>query len=78
MAVSDGKQRFMVFIKAGLPYTIIGMGVVLGGLMGLRHFFGDSEYLTVILFLWLALFWFIYQPLFRRRILKVKQQMDKR
>ncbi|MFZ3048115.1 MAG: hypothetical protein WA151_19535 [Desulfatirhabdiaceae bacterium] len=78
MAVSDGKQRFMVFIKAGLPYTLVGMAVVLGGILGLRHLFGDSEYLTVILFLWLALFWFIYQPLFRRRILKVKQQMDKR
>jgi hypothetical protein len=78
MAFSDGKQRFMVFIKAGLPFTIVGMGVVFGGLAGLKHFFGDSEYLTPVLFLWLALFWFIYQPLFRRQILRVKLQMDKK
>jgi hypothetical protein len=77
MAASEGKQRFMVFIKAGLPYTLVGMGVVFGGLAGLKHFFNDSEYLTAILFLWLALFWFIYQPLFRKRIFKVKKQMDK-
>ena len=77
MAARDGKQRFMVFLKVGLPYTIIGMVVVFGGIAGLRHFFGDSEYLTVILFLWLALFWFIYQPLFRKQILKVKNSMDK-
>lgn len=77
MAASEGKQRFMVFIKAGLPYTLVGMGVVFGGLAALKHFFNDSEYLTAILFLWLALFWFIYQPLFRKRIFKVKQQMDK-
>lgn len=76
MAASEGKKRFMLIIKAGLPYTLVGMGVVFGGLAGLKHFFKDSEYLTVILFLWLALFWFIYQPLFRKRILKVKQQMD--
>lgn len=76
MAVSEGKQRFMVFVKAGLPYTLIGMGVVFGGLAGLKYFFADSEYLTAILFLWLALFWFIYQPLFRKRIRKVKQQVN--
>jgi di/tricarboxylate transporter len=75
MAASNGYQRFMVFLKAGLPFTLIGMGVVFGGLAGLRFFFSDSEYLTAILFLWLALFWFIYQPLFRKRILKVKNSM---
>ena len=77
MTVNDRKQRFTVFIKAGLPYTLVGMGVVFGGLAGLRHFFGDSEYLTAILFLWLALSWFIYQPLFYKRILKVKNSMGR-
>jgi di/tricarboxylate transporter len=77
MAASNKNQRFMVFLKAGLPYTLIGMGVVFGGLAGLRFFFDDSEYLTAILFLWLALFWFIYQPLFRKRILRVKNSMNR-
>jgi high-affinity Fe2+/Pb2+ permease len=77
MAVSEGKQRFMVFVKAGLPYTIAGMIIVFGGIWGIRHWLGESEYLTAVLFLWLALFWFVYQPLFRRRILKVKQDMEK-
>jgi len=76
MAVSDGKKRLMVFIKAGLPYTIVGMIVVFCGLAGLRYFFGDSDYIAAILFVWLALFWFIYQPLFRKRMLTVKRRLD--
>lgn len=77
MAASDRKQRFMVFLKAGLPCTLIGMGVVFGGIAGLKHLFRGSEYLTILLFFWLALFWFVYQPLFRKRIRKVKNGMDR-
>ena len=66
------KNNFSVFLKAGLPYTVIGMIVVFGGLYLIKGIFSDSEYLTVILFGWLALFWFVYQPLFRKRIKKLK------
>jgi len=70
------KQNLIVFIKAGLPLTIAGMVVVFGGLYGLKQLFSDNEYLMAILFAWLALFWIIYQPLFKNRILKVKNQLE--
>lgn len=68
------KERFTVFLKAGLPFTLIGVIVVFGGLYFIKRTFSDSEYLTVILFGWLALFWFVYQPLFRKRIKKEKDK----
>jgi len=70
------KQNLIVFIKAGLPLTLAGMAVVFGGIYGLKQVFSDNEYLMAILFVWLALFWFIYQPLFKNRILKVKNQLE--
>ncbi len=71
MAKDVFKENMRILLKAGLPYTILGMVIVLGGLYALRRVFDGSEYLSAILFLWLALFWFIYQPLFRNRIRKV-------
>ncbi len=76
MKNTDAKRRFAVFLKAGLPFTIAGMAVVFGGLWAIKTIFKGSEYLTVFLFVWLGLFWFIYQPMFRKRIEKVKKQMS--
>jgi uncharacterized membrane protein YfcA len=72
----EAKRNLKVFLKAGLPYTIIGMLIVFAGLYLLKQIFNDNEHLVVILFLWLALFWFIYQPLFRKKIRKVASSMD--
>jgi hypothetical protein len=76
MEKNEAKKRFTVFLKAGLPFTIAGMAVVFGGLWAIKTIFKGSEYLTVLLFVWLGLFWFIYQPMFRRRIEKVKKEMS--
>jgi hypothetical protein len=64
-----------VLLKAGLPFTVIGMLVVFGGLFLLKRYFAQSEHLSIILFGWLAVFWFVYQPLFRQRIQRVKQRL---
>ena len=76
METREAKKRLVVFLKAGLPFTIIGMVLVLGGLWVLKYLFHGSEYLSLLLFAWLAVFWFIYQPLFRKRIQKVKGQLS--
>ena len=76
MEKNEAKSRFTVFLKAGLPFTIAGMAVVFGGLWAIKTIFKGSEYLTVLLFVWLGLFWFIYQPMFRRRIEKIKKEMS--
>lgn len=65
---SDLKRNLGIFLKAGLPFTLAGMAVVFGGIHLLRKLFAGSEYQSTVLFLWLALFWLIYQPLFRRRL----------
>ena len=72
----ETKRNFKVFLWAGLPYTILGMFIVFAGLYILRRIFGDNEHLVVIMFLWLALFWFVYQPLFRKRIRKVASSVE--
>lgn len=72
------RHNLMVFAKAGLPFTIAGMIIVFAGIYGLKRLFLDSDYLVAILFVWLALFWTIYQPLFKNRILKVKNSMESR
>jgi len=72
------KDNLLVFMKAGLPFTVIGMVIVFAGLYFLKEWFEESEYLVAILFLWLALFWFIYQPLFKKRIQKVKSSLRRR
>jgi len=66
------KDNLLVFMKAGLPFTVGGGIIVFLGLYFLKEWFADSEYLVAILFIWLALFWFIYQPLFKKRIQRVK------
>ncbi len=71
----ESKRNLTVFLKAGLPYTVAGVLIVFGGLYALKEVLAGSEYLTVILFLWLAVFWLIYQPLFRKRIRKVAEQL---
>jgi hypothetical protein len=78
MTSSEGRNRLMVFLKAGLPFTIAGMLVVLVGLFAVRRLFGGSEHLSLLQLLWLAVFWFIYQPMFKRRIDKVKTQLGRR
>ena len=55
----EAKRNLKVFLKAGLPYTIIGMLIVFAGLYLLKQIFNDNEHLVVILFLWLFLFCFI-------------------
>jgi uncharacterized membrane protein YfcA len=69
-------RNLNIFFRAGLPYTLVGMLVIFAGIYGLKYFFADSQYLTAILFLWLALFWFVYQPLFKRRIKNISRQME--
>jgi uncharacterized membrane protein YfcA len=66
------KKLTGILFKVGIPYTIAGIAVVFAGIYALKHFFAQNEYLTIILFMWLAVFWFVYQPLFRRRIEKEK------
>ena len=68
---TDAKRNLRLFFRAGLPFTIIGMAIIFTGIYALKKVFAGSDYLTGMLFLWLALFWFIYQPLFRKRIQKV-------
>jgi len=72
------KDNLLIFMKAGLPFTVAGMVIVFLGLYFLKEWFEESEYLVAILFLWLALFWFIYQPLFKKRIQKVRGGLKKR
>ncbi len=72
------RKNFVVLLKVGIPYTIIGMGVVFGGIYLLKKLLGNSEYLTVTMFLWLAVFWFIYQPLFRRRMKRLAQKIKQK
>ncbi len=78
MAKGAFKNNMRILLKAGLPYTILGMVVVFAGLYGLQRLFAGNDYLTAILFLWLALFWFVYQPLFRNRVRKISGQVRKR
>ncbi|MGD9212202.1 MAG: hypothetical protein PVI90_15580 [Desulfobacteraceae bacterium] len=71
---TDAKRNISLFFKVGLPYTLIGVMVIFSGIYALKRIFAKSEYLTAILFIWLGLFWMIYQPLFRKRIRKVTRQ----
>lgn len=73
----EAKRNLLIFIKAGLPFTIAGMIIVFAGIYFLKKFFHDNEYLTGIIFLWLAVFWFIYQPLFRKRIQRVQANLKR-
>lgn len=68
-------NRLMVFLKAGLPYTIAGMIIVFLGIYAIKYLFPESEYQSWMQLAWLALFWFIYQPLFKRRIDNVRLEL---
>lgn len=64
----EARRNIDLFIKVGLPYTVGGVVVVLAGIYALKRLFAGSDYLSAILLLWLAVFWFLYQPLFRKRV----------
>ena len=70
----EAGRNFGVFFKAGLPYTILGIMIIFAGIYALKRIFAGSEYLAAILFVWLALFWMIYQSMFRKRISEVAGQ----
>jgi uncharacterized membrane protein YfcA len=66
------KGNLTLFLKAGLPYTLAGMAIIFAGIYLLKQIFATNEYLTLILFAWLAVFWMIYQPLFKNKIAKTR------
>ena len=72
----EAKNNLALFLKAGLPYTLGGMAIVFLGLYLLKQLFADNEYLTYMLFAWLAVFWFVYQPLFKNKMVSTKAKMN--
>ncbi|MBU0973210.1 MAG: hypothetical protein KKC20_21385 [Proteobacteria bacterium] len=66
------KSNLTLFLKAGIPYTLGGMAIVFLGIYVIKQVFAQNEYLMLILFAWLAVFWLIYQPLFKNKITKTK------
>lgn len=77
MLNKEDRANLFIFTRAGLPFTLIGMIIVFIGIYFLKSLFADNEYLVAILFVWLALFWSIYQPLFKRRIAQVRNGMNR-
>lgn len=71
----EAKTNLAILVKAGLPFTILGMAIVFSGIYILKQVFAENEYLVAILFVWLAIFWMIYQPLFKNQIIKTKTRM---
>lgn len=69
------KSNLTLFVKAGLPYTLGGMAIVFLGLYLLRLLFAGNEYLGYMLFAWLAVFWIVYQPLFKNKMISIKAKM---
>lgn len=69
----EARKNLKIFIKAGLPYTIAGVLIIFAGMFIVQKVFAESEYLTTLLFVWIGLFWLVYQPLFRKRIRKMSQ-----
>ena len=76
MLNNEAKNNLTILMKAGLPFTLLGMVVVFLGLFLIKHFFSGNDYLVAFLFVWLAIFWAVYQPLFRRRIARVKHSLE--
>ncbi|MCB2188729.1 MAG: hypothetical protein KQJ78_20105 [Deltaproteobacteria bacterium] len=68
------KKNLSLFLAVALPYTLIGMAVIFGGIWTIKHFMPNSEYQDMILLIWIAIFWFIYQPMFRRAIFRWKEK----
>lgn len=75
MANKEAKRNLAIFMKAGLPFTLVGMAVVFLGLYIIKRFMAGSEHVNIVLFLWLAVFWFVYQPLFKKRIRNVADNL---
>jgi len=73
----QAKRNWIIFGKAGLPYTLVGMVIVFLGFYLLRRYLGDSEYLGTALLMWFAVFWIVYQTLFRRRVQRVADGFKK-
>ncbi len=74
---NEAKNNLQLLIKAGIPFTLLGMIIVFSGLYLIKHIFKDNEYIVLFLFAWLAIFWAVYQPLFRKQITKVKKNIQK-
>lgn len=72
----EAKNNLTLFLKAGLPFTLGGMSIVFLGLYLLKQLFADNEYLTYMLFAWLAVFWLVYQPLFKNKMVSTKAKMN--
>ena len=72
------KKNWIIFGKAGLPYTLVGMVIVFLGFYLLRRYLGDSEYLSAALLIWFAAFWIVYQTFFRRRVQRVADSLKKK
>ena len=77
MLNKEAKTNLALLVKAGIPFTLMGMIIVFAGLYALKKIFAGNEYLVAILFIWLAIFWMIYQPLFKNRMIKIKTMMGK-
>mgnify|MGYP000041248268 CR=1 FL=1 len=75
MSKAKAKRNLKILITAGLPYTLIGMAVILGGIFILKQLMAGSDYLGTVLLVWLTFFWLIYQPLFRKKIRKVSENL---
>lgn len=73
----NSKRNLLLLIKAGIPLTILGMLVVFIGIYIVKHFLAGTQYFSIALIVWLALFWFIYQPIFIRKIRKVDADLKK-
>ncbi|OGR12003.1 MAG: hypothetical protein A2277_01710 [Desulfobacterales bacterium RIFOXYA12_FULL_46_15] len=71
----EAKTNLILLLKAGLPFTLLGMLIVFAGIYILKQVFAENQYLTGMLFAWLAIFWVIYQPLFKNQIIKIKAQI---
>ncbi|MEA2108215.1 MAG: hypothetical protein U9P07_02185 [Pseudomonadota bacterium] len=71
------RKKLIVLLKVGVPYTIGGVLIIYLGIYLLKRLFPDSDYLTAMIFIWLAFFWFIYQPLFRKKIMGAKKLLEK-
>lgn len=73
----NSKRNLILLAKAGIPLTIIGMLVVFFGIYIVKYFLAGTQYFSIALIGWLAVFWFIYQPIFIRKIRKVDAELKK-
>jgi hypothetical protein len=71
----NSKRNLLLLAKAGMPLTIIGMVVVFLGIYIVKYFLAGTQYFSIALIGWLAVFWFVYQPFFIRKIRKVDAEL---